>query len=379
MGGVQWPPLHLKASSYGAERHNFKNVVFMEPMEWIALIGGILSLLGVGTEIWQTNKANKQQREHDEAMAALNHRYREEEAISSMEREANYNQYEIEKNKMLEAGFSPSLMYGQMQTAVPNISSVGSSQGAGNVGRMADFSKFFGKLDPAEYSGQMIERMNAKTLQERTRSDILKNEQDIRESVSRTIENKRNTAFKKSLETTLFNQEQQTLNNLRLQNKQMDFDLQYNIDTRDIRIEKERLENKRLEKQINMITLEIEREPLVRKQIATDVSRMAAATENYYAQTAATKEQTQGMQITRIMKEFGLSARTIPVNARAGKIHDALWSDNMNAARIALKQLGFSEFEATNAVLWYVAEDPKDVTPSLVNGFSRWLSASSKK
>ena len=122
---------------------------------------------------------------------------------------------------------------------VPNISSVGSSQGAGNVGRMADFSKFFGKLIPAEYSGQMIERMNAKTLQERTRSDILKNEQDIRESVSRTIENKRNTAFKKSLETTLFNQEQQTLNNLRLQNKQMDFDLQYNIDTRDIPYGKE--------------------------------------------------------------------------------------------------------------------------------------------
>lgn len=68
------------------------------------------------------------------------------------------------------------------------------------------------------------------------------------------------------------------------------------------------------------------------------------------------------MRISRIMREFGLTARSTPVNARAGKIHDALWQDNMDAARIALKQLGFSEFEATNAVLWYVAEDPKDVT-----------------
>lgn len=351
----------------------------MEPMEWIALIGGILSLLGVGTNIYQTNKANKEQREHDEAMAALNHRYREEEAISSLERQANYNQYQIESDKMMEAGFSPSLMYGQAQQAVPNISSVGSSQGSSNVGRVPDISGFLGKLDPMEYTAQTIDRMNAQTMREKTKSDILKNNQDIRESVSRTIENQRNTAFKKSLETTLFNQEQQTLNNLRLQNKQMDFDLQYSMDTRDIKIEKERLQNKQLEKQIDMVTLEIEREPLVRKQIATDISRMAAMTENYNANTQATKEQTQGMQISRIMKEFGLSARTIPVNARGGKIHDALWDDNMRAACIALKQMGFSEFEATNAVLWYVADDPKDVTPSLVNGFSRWLAASSRK
>lgn len=347
-------------------------------MEWIAIIGGLLSILGIGVNWWQTDKANKEQREHDEAMAALNHRYREEEAISSLERQANYNQYQIESDKMMQAGFSPSLMYGQAQQAVPSISSVGSSQGASNVGRVPDLNKFFGKLDPLEYSSQTIDRLNAQTMKDKTQSDILKNQQDIRESISRTMENHRNTAFKKSLETTLFNQEQQMLNNLRLQNRNMDFDLQYKMDTRDIRIEKERLQNKELEKSIDVVTLQIEREPLVRQQIATDIRRMAAMTDNYNQQTEYTKEQTQGMQISRIMKEFGLSARTIPVNARGGKIHDALWNDNMKAACIALKQLGFSEFEATNAVLWYVADNPKDVTPSLVNGFSRWLSASSR-
>lgn len=347
-------------------------------MEWIAIIGGILSLLGIGTNIYQTNKANKEQREHDEAMAALNHRYREEEAISSLERTANYNQYQIEADKMMQAGFSPSLMYGQAQQAVPSVSSVGSSQGASNVGRVPDLNKFFGKLDPLEYSSQTIDRLNAQTMKEKTQSEILKNQQDIRESISRTMENRRNTAFKKSLETTLFNQEQQMLNNLRLQNRNMDFDLQYKMDTRDIRIEKERLQNKELEKSIDAVTLQIEREPMVRQQIATDIRRMAAMTDNYNQQTEYTKEQTQGMQVSRIMKEFGLSARTIPVNARGGKIHDALWNDNMKAACIALKQLGFSEFEATNAVLWYVADNPKDVTPSLVNGFSRWLSATSR-
>ena len=37
----------------------------MEPLEWIAIIGGILSAIGVGVDAWQTNKANKQQAEHD--------------------------------------------------------------------------------------------------------------------------------------------------------------------------------------------------------------------------------------------------------------------------------------------------------------------------
>ena len=150
------PPMrgaHPKALSYGAERHNF-NFVYMEPLEWIALISGILGLLGVGVDVWQTNKANKRQEEHDEAMAALNHRYREEEAISSFNRELGFNQFEDASKKMVQAGLSPSLMYGgsNMATNVPSVSSVGSSQGAGNVGRHVSVSDFLGKLDPFEYS-----------------------------------------------------------------------------------------------------------------------------------------------------------------------------------------------------------------------------------
>lgn len=354
-------------------------------MEWVAGIGALLSLFVMIADAINSQNAVKRQEEHDKAMAELNHRYREEEAVSSLERQANYNQYEIEKDKMLGAGFSPSLMYGNMQTAVPNISSVGSSQGAGNVTKTPDLSKFFGKFDPAEYSSQAIDRMNAKTMREKTQSDVLKNQQEIRESVSRTLENQRNTAFKRRLEQTLFEQELQSLDNLKIQGEQMDFDLKYAIDARDIRLEKERLQNTHLQKQIDMVALEIEREPLVRRQISADISRLSAATRNYNAQTEYTEqlqnaslEQVKGMAISRIMREFGLTARSIPVNARAGKIHDALWKDNMDAACIALKQAGFSEFEAVNAVLWYVAEDPKDVTPSLVNGFSRILSSRSR-
>ena len=96
----------------------------MEPLEWIALIGGVLSLLGVGVDAWQTNKANKEQKEHDLAMAALNHRYREQEAQSSFEREATFNQFASDETKMREAGLSPALMYGQYSgNSTPQVSS----------------------------------------------------------------------------------------------------------------------------------------------------------------------------------------------------------------------------------------------------------------
>ena len=161
----------------------------------------IMSGIGMAINARQTRKANEAQAEHDQAMAALNHRYREEEAATSFEREASFNQYATDVQKMQEAGLSPALMYGNgMSNTTPQISSVGSSQSAGNVGKTFNASDFFGKLDPSEYASQAIERMNAKTMREKTMSDIKLQNQYRLESISRTLENQRNTAFKKNLE-----------------------------------------------------------------------------------------------------------------------------------------------------------------------------------
>ena len=79
------------------------------------------------------------------------------------------------------------------------------------------------------------------------------------------------------------------------------------------------------------------------------------------------------------MKEFGLNSRTLNPMLRNADLYNLPYATQMKAATIALKELGFSEFEATNAVIYYMATDPKEVTPSLINGFSRWLSSLSKK
>lgn len=347
----------------------------MEPMEWIALIGGILSLCGIGVDIWQTNKANKQQEEHDLAMAALNHKYREEEALTSFEREANFNQYSADYNKMLEANISPSLMYGGIQPSAPSVSSVGSSQSAGNVGRKMNVSDFLGKLDPAEYSSQMIERMNAKTMRERTDMQNKVDSQAILESISRTMENQRNTAFKKSLEATVMQQEQQALKNLQTTGEQMAFDLQYNRDVRDIRIEKEQLQNVEVRKNIDLIVEKIKTEPYQRSKLTAEVRELDALTTQARANTSLIGENLHQSQLERVMREFGLNGRTINPMMRNAELFNLPFKTQMKGAQLALQELGFSEFEATNAVIYYLAQDKKDVTPSLVNGFSRWLAS----
>lgn len=352
-----------------------KIVYVMSELAIFGIISGILSALGIGINAYQTKKANERQEEHDLAMAALNHRYREEEAASSFEREATFNQFSSDAQKMREAGLSPALMYGQYSgNSTPQVSSVGSSQSAGNVGRTINASDFFGRLDPSEYAEAAIQRMNARTMAEKTRSDVsLQNQYEL-ESISRTLENQRNTAFKKNLETTIFNQEQEKLNQLRIGNETGQFELGLAKDTRELQIEKMRLQNKDLEKRIDLTVEQIKTEPVKRQHLAKEMEEIEAATQNYYANKDLLQENLKSGQIGRIMREFGLNARTLNPMLRNGEVLNLPYKTQMQGASIALQELGFSEFEATNAVLYYMANDPKDVTPSVINGFSRILS-----
>lgn len=349
----------------------------MEPLEWIALIGGLLSLAGVGVNAWQTDKANKRQAEHDEAMAALNHRYREEEAASSFEREAAFNQFGSDVQKMQSAGLSPALMYGQMSGAStsPSVSSVGSSQSAGNVGRTFNVSDFLGKLDPAEYGEAMIQRMNARTMQAKTQSDIRLQSQYQLESLSRTLENQRNTAFKKNLERTMFDIEQQNLRGLQIGNEQAAFNLQFSKDTRDIAFEREQIQNVELRRKSELLAEQIKSEPVARSKMAYEMKEIAAATKNYYANTSLLQENMKSSAVGRIMRECGLNFRKLPANFRAVDIEHGPWQEQMRAAHSALLDMGFSDYEATAAVLYYTAQDAKDVTPSVINGVSRVFSS----
>lgn len=333
-------------------------------------------MLGIGADIYNTNKSNKQQREHDEAMAALNHRYREEEAESSFAREVNFNQYEADVQKMQEAGISPSLMYGgSISPAVPSISSVGSSQGAGNVGKKPDISSFLGKLDPLEYGSQTIERMNAQTMKEKTRSDIMRNNQDILESISRQNENMRNTAFKKSVEGIERDQMMQTLHNLELQGRSLDFDIGMKTDLKPLQMRKAQLENDELVKRIDYAAEQIKTEPYKRAQLASEVRLANKSIEEMEQGISESKERVHMAVVDRVMKQVGLNARSINPAIRTLSNISPVMQGRISAGVIALEEAGIDHDEAVRTVLYYCATDTKDVTPSSVNAFSRIVSS----
>lgn len=343
------------------------------------ILSAVLGAAGIGINAYQTKKANQAQREHDEAMAALNHRYREEEAASSFEREATFNQFASDTEKLRTAGLSPALMYGQYSgNSTPQVSSVGSSQSAGNVGRTFNASDFLGKLDPAEYTEQAIQRMNALTMKEKTASDVKLQNQLLLESASKTAENQRNTAFKKRLENIVYNQEEQMLNKMRTETQSAEWDLQFKRDTRDIQLEKLQLGNVELRKKIDYVVEQTKTEPVKRVQLRKEMEMLDASVLNYGANTKFVQEQTRSGQVGRIMQEFGLSARHFPANFRPQDIHHGPWQKQMQGAKLALEELGFTPFEATSAVLYYTCMDAKDVTPSAINGVSRILSAIAK-
>lgn len=220
--------------------------------------------------------------------------------------------------------------------------------------------------------------MNARTMAEKTRSDIALQKQYETESISRTLENQRNTAFKKNLETTLFGIEQANLRNIQIGNEQAEFNLQFARDTRDIEVEKRQLGNVELRKKVDLLAEQIKSEPVAREKMRAEISECAAATKNYYANASSLQESMKSSQVGRIMQECGLNFRKLPANLRAQDVEHGAWQPQMKAAKLALEDCGFSPYEATAAVLYYTCSDAKDVTPSLVNGVSRVLSAVAK-
>ena len=176
------------------------------------------------------------------------------------------------------------------------------------------------------------------------------------------------------METTIFNQEVQSLQRLQRENANLEFDLQLKRDTRSIEIEKRQLENKELEKKVDLLSEQIKTEPVARAQLAKSMKLIDQQASYYGKNTELLDENLKGSQLERIMKEFGLNARTINPMMRNWDTLNLPYETQMRAAKLALEKLGFSEFEATNAVIYYMATDRKDVTPSFINGMSRILS-----
>lgn len=342
----------------------------------LAIVAAVSGIGGTVGSLISNKKAREAQQEHDREMALLGQTITQE----NFDYQNQFDTIGNTKGQMVKNGYNPALLYGSMSPVQYSASSGGAS--ANNVGFPTDFSKFSKAVDPYAIMENELAQKNSEVMREKMKAESDYTKQRQLESLARTVEQQRDTRVKNNLEKTIVDTATQNLLNLKTEARNMESEItardaltasQIELNAQKCK-ESEAYVNK-MNREAEKIGIEITREPLVRMQISADISRIKAATGNYYADTARLQESIKEGQLGRIMQEFGLNAQTLPPNLRNNKAYKTLWTTQMSAATSALMKAGFSEFEAINAVIYYTASDPKDVTPSVVNGFSRVFSS----
>lgn len=295
----------------------------------------------------------------------------------------SFNSWSNNRSQMVEAGFNPALMFGGSSSPVTFESSGSASGSASNLPQM---SPLFKSIDPFEFGNQQIAKQNADSLSMNAgtnsavgTADVALKKQQTLESASRTAENVRNTALQHRMENVIYDTAMANL----METSARAADFKSRTRERDTMLQP-RIEN--LEANTRRIVTEIEREPLVRAQMSADIRRLRSVvrlndemstTEGVKRKKMASEidaigEGLKSSRLERIMSEFGLKQRH--KGSDKGYVSLSDFDSRDREAYMALISAGFSPTESAAAVLWYTGVDPKDLTPSIINGASRVLS-----
>lgn len=349
----------------------------------------ILSAIGALGSIGSTIYSNVQQKKRDEAADQRQLEASKQLMDYQTQIAQDTNTVATQKGHLAEAGYSPALMYG---SSVPGLQdSSGSGQGTSSEFKMPEI---FNRVSPDNVYESVVTKRYQDMQQKRLQSDIQLNmKRGLREDAE-TAELLRKTGLSKRMEQTIIDQMTEDLALTRAQSQNLNFLTQRGEHLLPGELEAQGLINNETRKKIEKIDADLRKNPYEIKLLQADIKRINAVTGLTLEQTTSesvnreyTRAEIQGVQesvrrsaLGRIMSEFGLTTRITPSQLRTGSwLHNAVYKEQMRGAVIELMNCGYSEHEAVNAVVYYVASDPKDVTPSVVNGVSRVISASIKK
>lgn len=342
-------------------------------MEWVALGVALLSIIG---SIFGTVYSSNKQAQHDEYMAEMNKQNQKELMDYQTELSQNTNTISTQTGHAAAAGVSPALLYGGMQT--PSLVNPSASN-TGNASQLEPL-RMFDKLPTSNVVETIFTKRKQDMELRRLDSDIAEARQRTMESASRTAENLRNTAFQRSIEKTIFDQQMANLHLTQVQGENLEFITQRGRQLLPGELVAQGLINRETEAKIEKTFSDISVNNWEMSQIRKDIERMDSVIGVNDAQKNNVIESTKKSAIGRVMQEFGLTSHLLPAQLRsASELHKALNNEQMKGAYITLRELGFSEHEASNAVIYYTAKDPKDATPSVLNSASRILSALVRK
>lgn len=351
----------------------------MDPIS-LLIIGLFLAGAGKLFDWGMSSEQRTEQEKHDINMANLQAQNEEKLQKTMFDYQNNFNTWSNNKSQMVEAGVNPALMYG---SASP-VSFDSSGSASGSASSLPTFQAFK-SVDPTEFTSQQIAKQNADSMTSNAGTNSMLAGADIslkkaqeNEAVARTAEHLRSSAERKNLEKIVYDT---ALANLDLTSS-MGADFKSRTKERETMLPFRTAE---LDANTRRVEEEIKNQPIVRDQMRADIRRLnsvvtlneeLSTTEGYKrrelsARVDSIEESLKGSRLERIMSEFGLKQRHSGQSPKS-TIQD--FDERDKAAYRALVDSGMTPSEAAAAVLWYTGVDPKDLSPSYVNGASRVLS-----
>lgn len=333
-----------------------------------AILGVISTIAGVAINASNTRK----QIEHDTNMAQMNFDNQKKLMDYQNELSQSTNTIATQTGHAAAAGVNPALMYGNMSPAMYSGSQASNTGAASQLPRL----DLFNKLDTPNVVETMLQKRSQDISIERNRAAIDLDRQKALREAAETADKLYSTGLRKQLEKTIVSQQMAQLHLTELQGENLDFITKRGVALLPGELESQGLINQETSAKIEKLSSDTLKNRFEMSQIRADIERLNSVTELNKAEQSSVVESTRRSAIGRVMSEFGLTNRLTPAQLRSSSaLHNALNSEQMKGAYITLRNLGFSEHEASNAVIYYSAQDPKDVSPSVVNSASRILSA----
>lgn len=334
----------------------------------IALI--MTAIAAIGNMV--VNAANQdKQIAHDKEMAEIQKENEKELMNYQTNLTQDTNMISTQKSQAIEAGYSPAMLYG---SSLPTASVSGGSSSAG--ASQLNPLQLFNKLPVDSVVNTMYNSRQQEINKAKIDAEIAESTQRANSYAMQTARDSYDLGLRKRMERTIIDKSLADLEYQRASAENTRFLTERGRQLLPAETQQLNSLNNEIQARVEKITSDIEKNTWEMREIRSNIGRISHLNELTDSQAREVNESVRRSAVGRVMQEFGLTTRLTPAQLRSGSaLHQALNNEQMKGAYITLRQLGFSEHEASNAVLYYVASDPKDVTPSVTNAASRIFSA----
>lgn len=360
----------------------------MDPITIAAIIAAVVALGSTGASIAANSRAAKRQEEHDYGMLEAS----QENAKEMFDYENSFNKYSNAKSQMVEAGFNPALMYGQMPEVLSQSAASGS---AGNVGMKPSFDGITRAINPTQIADLKIAEANGVAARNQANSEARLADGRYMEALANAQAKTYDTHVKKLLEDTIIDTATANLHRTRAETASIRtntsrVELLTPVEYEEV-LSRVGLNNEQASKvrsQVEQIKEDIKNQPLYRNQLAAQARYYNKAAEEVEtrgrleaSERQEIERRIQSYDLERLARECGLtrrrpgkeakSARELEIGKSSYESERSLLDPNEKAFCIGLMRCGFTEYEALTATYYYTFGTLDDLTKD-------WLQAGSK-